>query len=251
MEFTNEFTVPLDIDRALDVLSDLERVAPCFPGATLESVDGDTYSGRVKVKVGPMSLTYSGDATVTEVDRDAHTASIEAAGREKRGSGTATADVRAELREQDGATVVVVTTDLNVTGRPAQFGRGVMADVGAKIIDRFAENLHDQLDEDGAAAADGAAVEDGAATAGEDAAAAAGEDGGETADEDGADGGEATGDREEASGPRRVAPVAPRDEALDLMDVAGPAAVKRLVPVAVVAVALLVLWLVRRRRGEE
>lgn len=227
MEFTNEFTVPLDIDRALEVLSDLEQVAPSFPGATLESVDGDTYTGRVKVKVGPMSLTYSGEATVTEVDHDAHTARIEAAGREKRGAGTATADVRAELREQDGATVVVVTTDLNVTGRPAQFGRGVMGDVGEKIIDRFAENLHAQLDEEHAG--DGGTDGDGAAADGTDAGAGGAGD----------------------SGSRRLAPVAPRDEALDLMDVAGPVAARRLVPVAVAAVALLVLWLVLRRRSEE
>lgn len=247
MEFTNEFTVPLDIDRALDVLSDLERVAPSFPGATLESVDGDTYSGRVKVKVGPMSLTYSGEATVTEVDRDAHTARIEASGREKRGSGTATADVRAELREQDGTTVVVVTTDLNVTGRPAQFGRGVMGDVGEKIIDRFAENLHAQLDEEHAGTGDDSGAGDEADaddTAGGD------EDGDPATDADGDAAADGAGD-ESASGPRRVDPVAPRDEALDLMDVAGPAAAKRLVPVAVAAVVLLVLWLVLRRRGEE
>lgn len=246
MEFTNEFTVPLDIDRALDVLSDLERVAPCFPGATLESVDGDTYSGRVKVKVGPMSLTYTGEATVTEVDHDAHTARIEAAGREKRGAGTATADVRAELREQDGATVVVVTTDLDVTGRPAQFGRGVMADVGAKIIDRFADNLHAQLDEEQGG--------DGAAGEGDEEAAGADDEDGAADDEDGGAGEEADATDEadgQSSGPRPVTPVAPRDEALDLMDVAGPAAAKRLVPVAVAAAVLLVLWLVLRRRGEE
>lgn len=240
MEFTNEFTVPLDIDRTLDVLSDLERVAPSFPGATLESVDGDTYTGRVKVKVGPMSLTYSGEATVTAVDHDAHTARIEASGREKRGAGTATADVRAELREQDGATVVVVTTDLDVTGRPAQFGRGVMGDVGEKIIDRFAENLHAQLDEEhagGETATDDETNDDG--------------DAGEAADGDGGDGGDGAATDAGDAGPRRLAEVAPRDEALDLMDVAGPAAAKRLVPVAVAAAALLVLWLVLRRRSEE
>lgn len=248
MEFTNEFTVPLDIDRTLDVLSDLERVAPSFPGATLESVDGDTYTGRVKVKVGPMSLTYSGEATVTAVDHDAHTAHIEASGREKRGAGTATADVRAELREQDGATVVVVTTDLDVTGRPAQFGRGVMGDVGEKIIDRFAENLHAQLDEEhaGGETTTGDDETDGDGDAG------AGAGAGEAAEGDGAaDGGDAAATDAGDSGPRRVAEVAPRDEALDLMDVAGPAAAKRLVPVAVAAVALLVLWLVLRRRSEE
>lgn len=206
MEFTNEFSIPLGIDEAFEVLTDLERVAPCMPGATLEEVDGRTYGGRVKVKVGPMSLTYAGTATLTDTDPQAHTARIEASGREKRGAGTASADVRAELQERGGQTVVTVVTDINVTGKPAQFGRGVMADVGAKIIDRFAENLQEMLE---------AAPE--------------------------------PADETPTPATRQVPRQAPRDDALDLMDLAGPAAVRRLVPLGV-GLVLLVLVLRRRRR---
>lgn len=238
MEFTNEFTIPLGIDETFAVLTDLERVAPCMPGAALEEVDGDTYSGRVKVKVGPMSLTYAGTATVTEQDPEAHTARIEASGREKRGGGTAAADVRAHLREADGQTVVVVTTDLNVTGKPAQFGRGVMADVGEKIIDSFARNLRDELGTESTPEPAGASPE--APTTpptDEPTAAAPVTPEGVPVDAD-------------TTGPRRVAPRAPRDEALDLMDVAGDAAAKRLVPVlaAVIAVLLVIIW---RRRSRD
>lgn len=228
MEFTNEFTIPLGIDETFEVLTDLERVAPCMPGATLEEVDGDTYSGRVKVKVGPMSLTYAGSATLTEKDTEAHTARIEASGREKRGAGTASADVRANLQDKGGETVVTVVTDINITGKPAQFGRGVMADVGAKIIDRFAENLREELEGGGAA-------EEPAAPAAEPQVA-------EPAAE--APAAEAPA---AATGPRKVEYRAPRDEALDLMDVAGEATAKRLVPVLAAAVAILLVILWRRR----
>ncbi len=245
MEFTHEFRIPLGIDEAFDVLTDLERVAPCMPGATLEEVDGDTYSGRVKVKVGPMSLTYAGDATVTEQDRDNHHAKIHAKGREKRGSGTAQADVAADLREDDEGTIVTVTTDLNITGKPAQFGRGVMADVGGAIIERFADNLRDQLQEEQAPAeepaADDAAVDDGTPVGAVGAEAGAAAVGGATASAS------AT-----ASGPRTVASRAPRDEALDILDVAGDTTTAKVVPVvAGVLAVLLIIWLLRRRRDDE
>lgn len=236
MEFTNEFTIPLGVDDAFAVLTDLERVAPCMPGATLEEVDGDTYSGRVKVKVGPMSLTYAGTATVTETDAEAHTARIEASGREKRGAGTASADVAATLRESGDETVVTVTTALTVTGKPAQFGRGVLADVGEKIIDRFAANLRDEL-----AHPDEAPPPVPAA-----AAPVAEPDDPKVADLGADDGGPPGGT---PSGPRQVAPRSPRDDALNLVDVAGPATVRRLAPaVVMVAVVVLVLWWRRRRR---
>jgi uncharacterized protein len=219
MEFTNEFTIPRPIDEAFAVLTDLERVAPCMPGATLEGVDGDTYSGGVKVKVGPMSLTYTGTATVTDMDPDTYTARIRASGREKRGGGTAAADVSATLEAVGEQTRVVVTTDLNVTGKPAQFGRGVMADVGEKIIERFAANLQDELEQDGAseAAPEGRVADSG--TAGD-----------------------------VPSGPRTVAARPPRDDALDLMQVAGGATARRLAPVVAAAVAIVLLIMWRRRR---
>jgi len=145
MELEHSFTVPVPVDQAWDVLLDVEQVAPCMPGATLDSVDGDEIKGRIKVKVGPISITYAGTARFTERDRDAGVVTLEAAGKETRGSGTAAATVRSELHGQDGQTEVTVHTSLNVTGRPAQFGRGVMADVSAKLIGIFAANLADML----------------------------------------------------------------------------------------------------------
>jgi uncharacterized protein len=145
MELEHSFTVPVPEERAWEVLLDVERVAPCMPGATLDSVDGDVISGRIKVKVGPIAMTYAGTARFTERDPAAHVITLEASGKETRGAGTASAKVRSMLEGQDGQTHVVVHTTLNVTGRPAQFGRGVMAEVGGKLIGVFASNLADML----------------------------------------------------------------------------------------------------------
>jgi carbon monoxide dehydrogenase subunit G len=145
MELEHSFTVPVPEERAWEVLMDVERVAPCMPGATLDSVDGDVISGRIKVKVGPIAMTYAGTARFTERDPDAHVITLEASGKETRGAGTASAKVRSMLESQNGHTHVVVHTTLNVTGRPAQFGRGVMAEVGGKLIGVFAANLADML----------------------------------------------------------------------------------------------------------
>ncbi|WP_405144662.1 SRPBCC domain-containing protein [Sphaerisporangium sp. NBC_01403] len=141
MRFEHEFTVPVPIEQAWSVLLDVERVAPCLPGATLDTVDGDTLTGRMKVKVGPITVTYRGKASFESVDKDAHVLSIKASGKEARGTGTANAVVSAALTGEGAQTKVTVETSFNVTGRPAQFGRGVMAEVGAKLIDRFAANL--------------------------------------------------------------------------------------------------------------
>jgi carbon monoxide dehydrogenase subunit G len=145
MELEHTFTVPVPEERAWDVLLDVERVAPCMPGATLDSVDGDEIKGRIKVKVGPISMTYAGTARFTERDPRAHVITLEAAGKETRGAGTASATVRSMLEARGDQTYVVVHTTLNVTGRPAQFGRGVMAEVGGKLIGIFAANLADML----------------------------------------------------------------------------------------------------------
>jgi uncharacterized protein len=145
MELEHSFTVPVPEDRAWEVLLDVERVAPCMPGASLDSVDGDEIKGRIKVKVGPIAMTYAGTARFTERDKDAHVITLEASGKETRGAGTASAKVRSMLEGQDGQTHVIVHTTLNVTGRPAQFGRGVMAEVGGKLIGIFASNLADML----------------------------------------------------------------------------------------------------------
>ncbi|MDP9846670.1 SRPBCC family protein [Streptosporangium lutulentum] len=141
MRFEHEFTVPVPVEQAWSVLLDVERVAPCLPGAAVDKVDGDSFTGRIKVKVGPITVTYQGEATFEDVDKDARSLTIKAAGKEARGSGTAGATVVARLRPEGTDTRVTVDTSFNVTGRPAQFGRGVMAEVGGKLIDRFAANL--------------------------------------------------------------------------------------------------------------
>ncbi|RJL23623.1 SRPBCC family protein [Bailinhaonella thermotolerans] len=145
MRFEHEFTVPVPVERAWVTLLDVEEVAPCMPGATLDSREGDVLTGRIKVKVGPITVTYRGRAEFTEVDKDAYTVTIKAAGKEARGPGTADATVRAQLHADGERTRVAVRTTFSVTGRPAQFGRGVMAEVGAKLIDKFAANLAARL----------------------------------------------------------------------------------------------------------
>lgn len=141
MELEHSFTVPVPRDRAWDVLLDIDRVAPCMPGATIDSVDGDEIHGRIKVKVGPINMTYAGTARFVERDKATGVVRLEASGKETRGSGTASATVRSVLEDKGAATDVVVLTTLNVTGKPAQFGRGVMNEVGGRLLSIFAANL--------------------------------------------------------------------------------------------------------------
>lgn len=149
MDLHHEFTVPVPVEDAWRVLLDIERVAPCMPGATVEDYDGKTMTGSVKVKVGPITLTYRGTAVFEEQDEAAHRMVLIASGKESRGQGTARARVTGTLSERDGGTAVSVETDLTVTGRPAQFGRGVMAEVGDKLVGRFADCLSERLEESG------------------------------------------------------------------------------------------------------
>ncbi len=160
MELEHSFTVPVPEDRAWDVLLDVEQVAPCMPGATLQSIDGDEIHGTIKVKVGPITMTYQGTARFTERDPSAHVITLEASGKETRGAGTASAKVRSMLEADGDQTHVVVHTSLNVTGKPAQFGRGVMAEVGGKLIGIFAGNLAAMLAAGPAAASDEADEEE-------------------------------------------------------------------------------------------
>src|SRR5215470_15073508 len=141
MELEHSFIIPVPPEQAWPVLLDVERIAPCMPGATVDSVDGDVIKGRIKVKVGPVALTYAGTAHFTERDEQARSITLQASGKETRGAGTASATVRSSLEDEGGQTKVVVHTSMNVTGRPAQFGRGVMAEVGGRIIEKFATNL--------------------------------------------------------------------------------------------------------------
>jgi carbon monoxide dehydrogenase subunit G len=146
VELNNEFRVAVPAAKTWQVLTDVERVAPCIPGAQLLSVDGDDFTGVVKVKVGPITVSYKGDASFQEKDEAAQRVVIKATGKETRGSGNAAAVVTAQLKD-DGTrgTIVSITTDLTISGKAAQFGRGVLADVSTNLIGQFARNLEADL----------------------------------------------------------------------------------------------------------
>jgi uncharacterized protein len=269
MELDNSFTVPVPPDQAWDVLLDVQRIAPCMPGATVDEVEGDVVNGRIKVKVGPVSLTYRGTAKFIERDPDARLVVMEASGKETRGAGTAAATVRASLAPDasgDGTQVTMHTT-MNVTGRPAQFGRGVMVEVGGKLIDQFAANLAQLIAGDSGADDSGGPASGGAAAMGGSVDGASAP----TATADGPSGngsGAAAGPvastttgpvtsttagpvTSTTAGPAASTAAPAQEDSLNLLKVAGPVILKRLVPVLVGAVGLAVLsrlfW--RRRRG--
>lgn len=141
MELSHDFTVPVPLEQAWDVLTDVERIAPCMPGAELTGVDGDNYHGQVKIKVGPITVQYKGTASFAEKDPDARRVVLKASGSDSRGQGNAVATVTAQMTAHGESTAVAITTDLSVTGKVAQFGRGVMADVSAKLLGQFVSNL--------------------------------------------------------------------------------------------------------------
>jgi carbon monoxide dehydrogenase subunit G len=207
MELKNSFTVPADVETAWNTLLNVESIAPCMPGATLESVNGDEFTGNVKVKLGPVSMTYGGEARFVSKDASAHIAIIEGTGKESRGTGTAKAHVTTELiAESPTTTRVDVTTDLTITGKAAQFGRGVMQEVAGRLVDQFAGNLEQVIAAGSAPAAAPAA--DGAPT------------------------------------PAAAAPAPVKQaEALDLGSVAMGPVLKRAIPVVIGAVVVIgVLW---------
>jgi carbon monoxide dehydrogenase subunit G len=177
MELDHSFTVPVPPDQAWNVLLDVQKIAPCMPGAQVDGVEGDDVAGRMKVKVGPVSLTYKGMASFKDRDAVERSILVEASGKEMRGAGTASATVRAALSPENGSgdefTLVTMHTTLNVTGRPAQFGRGVIAEVGSRLIDKFADNLAQQLGGGAAAEAPAASAAVPAASAAVPAASAA------------------------------------------------------------------------------
>ncbi|HSJ45263.1 MAG TPA: SRPBCC family protein [Euzebyales bacterium] len=281
MELNHSFTVPVGADTAFDVLTDIERIAPCMPGASVDSVDGDEFTGRVKVKVGPMQVTYRGKARYAEVDQDNHSAVIEARAQEMRGSGTANATISAKLDEKgDEETEVTVVSNLSITGRPAQFGRGVMNEVGSKLLNQFADCLSTKLSgaeepEEAVEAAaettttaaagsngDSAATSEqeitqqvgaaspqpatdattAAATAAPSAAAAPS---GAAAGSSAASSSSGTQAADRATTPTQTS--APDVEAIDLFEVAGASVAKRAIPV-LAALLLIVLLIWRRRR---
>ena len=290
MELDHSFTVPVPPDQAWDVLLDVQKIAPCMPGAQVDSVEGDDVAGRMKVKVGPVSLTYKGMASFKDRDAAERSILVEASGKEMRGAGTASATVRAALSPQNGSgdesTLVTMHTTLNVTGRPAQFGRGVIAEVGSRLIDKFADNLAQQLGGGAAAEAPAASAAVPAANApaaaaaatagapavpppsaaeeaGTGAAAGAGETPG-TGEAPAAPPAAATGvPVQSAAAPQATARTAPepattapepepatapdREDSLNLLSLVGPVIVKRLAPLVGAAVAAgLIAWGVRR-----
>jgi carbon monoxide dehydrogenase subunit G len=145
MQLEHRLSVPAPIDVVWPALLDPERVAPCVPGATLTGVDGDSFTGTVKVKVGPITLLYKGTGEFTEKDEQARRAVLKAAAKDTRGNGTVNATVTLTLTEEGDRTTGVVATDLSITGKPAQFGRGMIADVGGKIIEQFSACLSEKL----------------------------------------------------------------------------------------------------------
>jgi carbon monoxide dehydrogenase subunit G len=137
MDLTHRFSVPAHIDEAWNAFNNLEGLAPCFPGATIESIEGDEFTGSVKIKLGPVALVYNGSGRYVERNDEDRRVVIEARGKDKRGNGTATAIVTASFAESGEQTDVEVLTDLAITGKPAQFGRGVISDVSDRLLDQF------------------------------------------------------------------------------------------------------------------
>jgi len=243
MELDHSFIVPVPPDRAWEVLLDVERIAPCMPGAIVEEFDGEVVTGRIKVKVGPVSLTYRGTAKFTERDPDTRVVVVDASGKETRGAGTASAAIRASLVPSGEGTEVSIHTTMNVTGRPAQFGRGVIAEVGGKLVEKFAENLA-QMISDGGDVAIGPTSTDGApADAGPaDASAAAGS-------AVAADAGPVPAESASAAAPPPVLtatarPAVQNEDSINLVRLVGPAVLKRVLPVAA---GIAVLALLGRR----
>jgi carbon monoxide dehydrogenase subunit G len=238
-QLVNEFTVNRPIDQAWAVITDVEKIAPCLPGAQLQEIEGDIYRGVVKIKLGSITPQFKGQASFIDRDDAAHTATLKAEGRDTGGRGNASAEIAAAAESlSPTSTRVVVTTDLHITGKVAQFGRGIIGDVSKKLMAQFAGNLNTMLDaepetSDGDAAATSATT---AATPAVDPSPAGSALGADTP-------------RAEPSAvePPRVRKIdSPASEPVDLAGMAGPAILKRLVPV--IAGLLLLVFILRRRR---
>lgn len=276
MELANEFTVDVPLEEAWTVLTDVRRIAPCMPGAALEEVDGDDYHGVVKVKVGPITAEYRGKAHFIEQDGATHRAVLRAEGRETRGQGAASATITATLEPSGSGTRVSVATDLALTGRVAQFGRGVLADVSNRLLGQFVDALETTVLSDGASseAVSSEAVSSGAPAP--EAASSGAASSVDPASEGGASGGGASGARPGAAEKDARAPGAsvpgvtevrpPRAGSngagggagalpagrevvpVNLLSVVGPAVLKRAAFPVAAALAIWVLRLLRRRR---
>ena len=290
MDLTHSFTVPTSVDDAWALFMDLEKVGGCFPGATVTEVRDDGFAGTVKVKLGPIALLYTGTGSFVERDDAAHRAVIEAKGKDKRGNGTAGATVTIELSPDGTGTRADVVTDLAVTGKPAQFGRGVMQDVSDKLLMAFIACIESRLGEGGSVGEGGAAepaaaaAEPGAPTG--DSGAAADRAGAGAVESAGAavveapgaatrDGTAAEAEGEPTStpapvpatsarpgaasarpaaypsGPRLVTSAVEEDDALDLGSAVMPVLMKRYAGYAAAALVGLVLGVLLGRRGSD
>jgi len=262
MELTNEFRVGVPVERAWEVLTDVELIAPCMPGAQLQEIEGEEYRGVVKVKVGPITAQYKGVARFLEKDEAAHKVVLRAEGRETRGQGNANATITATMTPNGDGTDVTVVTDLTITGRVAQFGRGVLADVSGKLLGQFVDCLETKLLTDTAASGNPASASGSGSASGsqpsgpfdiasEGAAAtrslenASAEPTTATAARSGSAADRLNG----TSGPAVRIVNAPEAEPVDLLDAAGAPLAKRLAPAVI---GLTILWLasifLRRRR---
>ncbi|MYW95658.1 SRPBCC family protein [Amycolatopsis rubida] len=243
MRLDHEFTVPAPIGEVWQAVIDPERVAPCMPGASLTKVEGDAFAGTVKVKLGPISLLYKGTGEFLEKDEAARKVVIKASGKDSRGGGTAAATVTLTLTERDGGTHGAVATDLAITGRPAQFGRGLISEVGGKILDTFAGNLAASLEApvtEVPAAKTEEKVAEAPAAKGKHAAA----DKTVAAEKPAA---EAVADEKPHLRSVPAGGSTGETEAIDLLDYAGQSVAKRLAPVAAGAVVLLIVLAVVRK----
>jgi carbon monoxide dehydrogenase subunit G len=240
VQIEQQFNVPVDPDAAYALLTDVERIAPCMPGAQLQEIEGDEYRGIVKVKVGPITTQYKGRATFVERDPAARTAVVKASGRDTRGQGNANATIQMAVRaHEDGASVAVVT-DLNITGKVAQLGRGAIVDVSTKLLGTFVDSLGEILTVEGQG---GAAVEAGDAADEEPSLRSGGPGCGPYA----VDNGRGPSAEGPAAPVRRVIS-SPEPEPVELLSVAGPVALRRALPVLALVVLVLVVWRGRRCR---
>ena len=247
MKLENEFTVPAPVEQAWEVLLDVERVAPCLPGATIEGSEGDEHKGTMTIKIGPITTRYAGTVKIEEADEAARRAVMRAHARDSRGQGTAAATITSSMEAVEGGTRVRVETDMRVTGPAAQFGRGVMQDVSAKLMARFADCLASEM---AGAPAAAAPPDDTARVVGPRSPAATPPPGpaGDSAEA------AARPAPSEPSAPPAARPTEPPappvarppPDVLDLGEASREAVLKRAVPVAGIALLVLLLW--RRRR---
>jgi carbon monoxide dehydrogenase subunit G len=227
MEIADTFRVSTPLEQTWNVLLDIEGIAPCLPGAQLQEVDGNEYRGIVKVKVGPITAQYKGTATLTEVDESGRRIVLDASGRDTRGQGNAKALIKVTMNEDDGGTRVDVVTELAITGKVAQFGRGVLDDVSAKLLRQFVENLERDVLSTESTRSIGPTTPPAPSNTAEAPVVPA---------------------TETAPAPPALRRIESKDvEPIDLFDMAGESAAKRLIPVGIGVLVLFLLWRLLRR----